>query len=50
MKKTIWITGAVVLLGIMAAILYFSFQPEKKSSMPEGTFVKGAEKLWQQSV
>ena len=40
MKKTIWITGVFVLLGIVAVLLYFSFFTGKSSSTPEGTFVK----------
>ncbi len=43
MKKTIWITGVFVVLGILAVILYFSLFREKSSVMPEGTFVKGPE-------
>ncbi|MDE7299287.1 MAG: hypothetical protein K2N94_10740 [Lachnospiraceae bacterium] len=40
MKKTIWITGIFVVLGIVAVLLYFSLFQEKSSVMPEGTFVK----------
>ena len=40
MRKTIWVAGVFVVLGIIAAVLYFSFFQKKDKTAPEGTFVK----------
>lgn len=51
MKKTIWITGTLLAIGIAVIIMYFSFFWEKGSSTtPEGTFVKGVEAEWRQNA
>lgn len=49
MKKTIWITGTILVVGIVAILMYFSFF-RGKSSTPEGTFVKGVEVECRQNV
>lgn len=41
MKKTIWITGTLLAIGIVVILMYFSFfQGKGSSTTPEGTFVK----------
>lgn len=48
-KKTIWITGGLLVICVVALVVYFSFFHEKKQE-PKGTFVKGVEVQWQQNA